>query len=157
MLSADQLISISATNSAIAVAANFARRYRSLHMIRSNQLSVVAEWWCCPLTLPLAYMAPFLSTSQCSAFKFLSFASFLGDTRAFRTLFQFALGAPEHVHGTGHSIDVCSYHHCQMPTAYKCTTAPSYTTMPVHLQMILELFLVSNAAVGLETLLELSA
>ena len=52
-LSANQLISISAINSAIAVTAN--RRYRSLHMIRSNQLSVVAEWWCYSLTLPLAY------------------------------------------------------------------------------------------------------
>ena len=40
MLSADQLISISAINSDIAVAANVAGRYRSPHMIRSIQLSV---------------------------------------------------------------------------------------------------------------------
>ena len=54
-------------------------------------------------------------------------------------------------------IDVCTCHLCQMPTAYRRTTALSYTAMPVDLQMILELFLVSNAAVAFETLLELSA
>ena len=72
----------------------FSRDRRSdLFAERSSQLSVVAEWWCCSLTLPLAYMAPFLSTSLSSAFAFLSFASFLGDSRAWRTLFQLAVDA----------------------------------------------------------------
>ena len=122
MLSVNQLISILAINSAIAVAANVAGRYRSPYTIRSNQLSVVAEWWCCSLTLPLAYMAPFLSTSQPSACAFLSFASFLGDTRAWRTLFQLAVGAS--CSWNGYSIK----QPCQMPTAQHRTQP--YTAMP---------------------------
>jgi hypothetical protein len=54
----------SAISSVIADAANIAGRYRSPHTIRFSQLSVVAEWWCCSLTLPLAYLASYLSTSQ---------------------------------------------------------------------------------------------
>ena len=89
-----------------------------------------------------------------SAFVFLSFVSFLGDTRARRMLFQLAVGASLLVGMVFN--DACTCHLCQMPTAYKCTTAQSYTAMPVQLQMILELFLVSNAAfISVELLLAL--
>ena len=101
----------------------FSRDRRSdLFAERSSQLSVVAEWWCCSLTLPLAYMAPFLSTSQPSAFAFLSFASFLGDTRAWRTLFQLAVGAS--CSWNGYSIK----QPCQMPTAQPYTAVHSHAS-----------------------------